>query len=151
MGHGDTICFADANFPSESLHTTTAVGSSTTRNCPVVIRADGLTIAPLLSAVATLLPLDTYTEYSVVKMMAAVPGDSLDPAVEERFRAAIETSQPGTFKIERVERFKFYDLAREAFAVVATGETASYGNVILTKGVLRVGVNDAGLDVFRMA
>ena len=39
-------------------------------------------------------------------------------------------------KIDMIERFKFYEVAKEAFAVVATGEGALYGNIILTKGVL---------------
>lgn len=136
MGHGDSICFADANFPSEGLGRP-------------VIRADGHEVAPLLRAVAKLFPLDTYTE-NPVKMMGAVPGDELDPTIEERFRTAIEPAQPGMFKVERVERFEFYERAKACFAVVATGETAKYGNIILVKGVLGVSDGPAEEAVFQL-
>lgn len=124
MGHGDAIVLADAHFPAESV-------------ARRVVRADGLRIAPLLDGIARLLPLDPYVEHPVA-MMAAVRGDVLDPSVESAYRAAIERHQPGMAKIERVERFAFYERAREAFAVVATGETAKYGNVILVKGLVPV-------------
>lgn len=145
MGHGDTICFADAHFPSESI----GGRGSNNSPAPLVVRADGHAIAPLLKAVAKLIPLDTYVEFPV-QMMAAVPGDELDPAIEARFAEAVESAQPSMFKVERVERFEFYERARSAFVVVATGETAKYGNVILTKGVLGVGVDDAGVEVYRL-
>ena len=67
-------------------------------------------------------------------MMAPVPGDTLDESVERRYRAALGY----TGRIERVERFAFYERARKAYAVVLTGETAKYGNVILKKGVVPV-------------
>lgn len=82
--------------------------------------------------------------------MGAVPGDELDPTIEERFRIAIEPSQPGMFKVERVERFEFYERAKACFAVVATGETAKYGNVILVKGVLGVSDGPAEEAVFQL-
>ena len=122
MGHGDEIVLADAHFPAESL------GSR-------VLRADGLRIAPLLDAILTLLPLDDYAT-APVAMMAAVDGDRLDPEVETEYRAALEPRHLGPLRIERVERFAFYERARRAFAVVATGETARYGNIILVKGLV---------------
>ena len=67
-------------------------------------------------------------------MMAPVPGDTLEPAVERKYRAAIGYEG----KIERVERFAFYERAKKAFAVVLSGETAKYGNIILKKGVTPV-------------
>ncbi len=121
MGHGDEIVLADAHFPGHSL------------GVPVV-RADGLRIPALLDAVLPLFELDSYVEAPVL-MMAAVPGDRLDPAVEAAYRAAIDRHAPSTPPIARVERFAFYDRARKAFAVVMTGETAKYGNVLLKKGV----------------
>lgn len=121
MGHGDEIVFADAHFPGESCNAR-------------VLRADGLRVADLLDAVLPLFALDSYVD-SPVMMMAAVPGDTLDPAVETSYRAAIDRHWPDTAPIARVERFAFYERAREAFAVVMTGETAKYGNVILKKGV----------------
>ena len=107
MGHGDEIVLADAHFPGES------VGRR-------VLRADGLRIPVLLDG--------------FLRLMAVV-GDTLDPPVEETYRAVIDRHAPDAPAISRLERFAFYDRAREAFAVVMTGETAKYGNVILTKGV----------------
>ena len=125
MGHGDEIVLADAHFPGESCNET-------------VIRADGLRVADLLDAILPLLKLDGYVE-SPVMMMAAVPGDELDPTVEESYRAAIDRHWPDTPPIARIERFAFYERTKEAFAVVMTGETAKYGNIILKKGVTPIG------------
>jgi L-fucose mutarotase len=121
MGHGDEIVLADAHFPGESLG-------------PEVIRADGLRIAPLLDAILPLFELDSFIPHPVA-MMDAVPGDSLDPAVEESYLREIRKYAPDTPPIERVERFAFYERSKKAFAVVMTGETAKYGNVVLVKGV----------------
>lgn len=121
MGHGDEIVLADAHFPGESCNAR-------------VIRADGLRIADLLDAILPLFALDSYADSPVI-MMAPVPGDELDPSVEARYREAIDRYWPDTPPIARIERFAFYARAKEAFAVVMTGETAKYGNIILKKGV----------------
>jgi L-fucose mutarotase len=121
MGHGDELILADAHFPGHSL------------GLPVV-RADGLGVAALLDAILPLMALDTFVP-APLAMMAAVPGDRLDPAVEAAYRAAIDRHWPATPPIERIERFAFYERAKRAFAVVMTGETAKYGNLILKKGV----------------
>jgi L-fucose mutarotase len=124
MGHGDEVVLADAHFPGES------VGQR-------LLRTDGLRIAPLLGAILPLFALDTYVEHPVI-MMAVVPGDALDPTVEAGYRAVIDKYWPETPPIQRLERFAFYERARQAFAVVMTGETAKYGNIILKKGVTPV-------------
>ncbi len=120
MGHGDEIILADAHFP----------GYSYNQN---VIRADGLRIADLLKAILPLMELDTYVD-NPIAMMAAAPGDELDPAVEESYLEQIAPIYPYA-GIERVERFDFYERTKEAFVVVITGETAKYGNILLKKGV----------------
>jgi L-fucose mutarotase len=124
MGHGDELVLADAHFPGHSVHAR-------------VIRADGLRVTDLLDAILPLMALDEYVA-SPVFMMAPVPGDHLDPAVENAYRAAIDRHWPRTPAIARVERFAFYEQARQAFAVIMTGETAKYGNIILKKGVTPV-------------
>jgi len=124
MGHGDEIVLADAHFPGESCNER-------------VLRADGLRIADLLDAVLPLFVLDAYV-VSPLFMMAPVPGDTLDPTVEVAYRQAVDRHWPETPPIARVERFAFYEQAKEAFAVVMTGETAKYGNIILKKGVTPV-------------
>ncbi|MBV7327599.1 L-fucose mutarotase [Chloroflexi bacterium TSY] len=125
MGHGDEIVLADAHFPGESLG-------------PAVIRADGLQIAPLLDAILPLFELDSYDEAPLL-MMDVVPGDTADPAVEADYRSAVDRSQPQTPPIQKLERFAFYERCRSAFAVVTTGDTRKYGNIILKKGVTPFG------------
>lgn len=121
MGHGDEIVLADAHFPGET-------------HGKRVLRADGLRIPDLLDAILPLFALDTYVESPLI-MMAAVSGDQLDPAVETSYRQAIDKHWPGTSPIQRIDRFDFYDRTKQAFAVLMTGETAKYGNILLKKGV----------------
>lgn len=121
MGHGDEIILADAHFPGDSFNET-------------VVRADGLHITELLDAILPLFELDAYVP-APLAMMAAVAGDTLDPQVEIDYRAIIETHAPDVAAIERIERFAFYERAKGAFAVVMTGDTAKYGNILLKKGV----------------
>ena len=121
MGHGDEIVFADAHFPGHTMNDR-------------VIRADGLLIADLLGAVLPLFALDSYVDDPAV-MMECVPGDTPDPSVEAGYRAVIDEYAPGSPPIRFVERFAFYDRAQEAFAVVMTGDTRKYANIILKKGV----------------
>jgi L-fucose mutarotase len=102
-----------------------------------VLRADGLAVATLLDGILPLLELDSYADPLV--MMAAVAGDQLDPAVEARYCEAIRRHAPQAPKPVRIDRFAFYDRARKAFAVVMTGETAKYGNLLLKKGVTPLG------------
>lgn len=125
MGHGDEILLADAHYPGDTF------GKQ-------VIRADGLGIPELLSAISPLFPLDSYVE-APLAMMAAVPGDALDPEVEKTYRAAIVAAgADGETAIERVERFAFYERSRSCYAIVMTGETAKYGNLILKKGLANI-------------
>ncbi len=123
MGHGDQIVLADAHFPGESLG-------------PEVIRADGLKIPDLLEGILPLFPLDTYTDASVL-MMAPVEGDQADPAVETAYASRISSHWPETPGLQKLERFAFYEQARNAFCIVITGDTAKYGNLVLTKGLVR--------------
>jgi L-fucose mutarotase len=122
MGHGDEIVIADAFFPGDSYGRR-------------VIRADGLGIPQLLKGILPLITLDTYVPAPLV-MMAAVKGDQLDPAVEAAYRREVDAVWPKTPAIERIDRFAFYDRAKAAFAVVMSGETKKYGNIILKKGVI---------------
>ena len=124
MGHGDEIVLADAHFPGDTFNDN-------------VIRADGLKIADLLDGILPLFELDAYVSDPLV-MMAAVEGDTLDPAVEAAYCAPIKKHAPEAPAITRIDRFAFYDRAELAFAVVMTGETAKYGNIILKKGVTPV-------------
>jgi len=125
MGHGDEIVLADAHFPGESFNRS-------------VLRADGLRIPDLLAAILPLFELDSYVPNPLV-MMSAIEGDTLDPSVEESYLKAIQKSNHNVAAIERIDRFAFYQRTQSAFAVVMTGETAKYGNIILKKGVTPMG------------
>jgi L-fucose mutarotase len=124
MGHGDEIVLADAFFPGNSCNSR-------------VIRADGIRIPALLEGVLKLINLDYAVEHPLA-MMQAGHGDALDPAVELSYRAVIDRLWPGTPATERIERFAFYERAKKAYAVVMSGETVKYGNIILKKGVIPV-------------
>ena len=124
MGHGDELVLADAFFPGDSFN-------------PRVIRADGIRIPALLEGILTLINLDPYVPHPVV-MMAPVSGDSLDLSVESSYREVIDRHWPGTPPTERIERFAFYERTKKAYAVLMTGETVKYGNIILKKGVIPV-------------
>jgi len=116
MGHGDELVLADAHFPAESVNAR-------------VLRADGLRVHDLLDAIMPLWVLDSYVADPVV-MMAPSDGDTLDPDVLARYRGAILRH------ITYLPRFDFYERTRRAFAVVLTGETAKYGNILIKKGVI---------------
>lgn len=123
MGHGDEIVIADGNFPAETF------GKR-------VIRCDGHGTTELLDAVMQLFPLDTYTEKPVM-LMEVVKGDPVVPTIWEDYKEIINKYEPENCKIEMIERFAFYERAKKAYAVVATGEEAIYANIILKKGVVK--------------
>ncbi|MGQ1909172.1 L-fucose mutarotase [Marinifilum sp. RC60d5] len=121
MGHGDEIILADAHFPGESYNNN-------------VLRADGIKIPDLLEAILPLFELDHYVDYPLV-MMSAVEGDQLDANVELSYMKSIKKTNSNVKSLQRVDRYAFYERASEAYAVVITGETAKYGNILLKKGV----------------
>jgi L-fucose mutarotase len=122
MGHGDEIVLADGNFPSASM-------------AQRLVRADGHGVPALLAAILQLFPLDTFVERPVA-LMAVVPGHNYQPTIWEEYRHIIQASGEPFTDFEYVERFAFYERARKAFAVLATGESALYANIILKKGVV---------------
>lgn len=124
MGHGDYIVFADANFPAAS------VGKDAK-----VIRADGHDISRLLRAILPLFPLDSYVPHPV-SLMQVVPGDTVDTPIWHTYRNILARYDVSETGIEQIERFAFYEKAKGAYAVVATGERALYANIILQKGVI---------------
>ncbi|XP_048419142.1 fucose mutarotase isoform X1 [Stegostoma tigrinum] len=130
MGHGDEIVLADANFPTSSL----------CRFGPTEIRIDGLGIPELLQAILKLFPLDTYVSCpaAVMDLVNEDKAKGLQTPIWEKYQELL--SNTGCAKpLEKIERFAFYERTKASFAVVATGETALYGNLILTKGVIPAG------------
>ena len=125
MGHGDRIVIADGNFPSAS------VGKNAT-----VIRADGHGTAELLEAILALMPLDTYVEHPV-NLMQVMAGDPVETPIWDTYREIVSrVGERDAGAIGEIERFRFYEEARDAYAIVATGETALYANIMLQKGVI---------------
>ena len=126
MGHGDTIVIADAHFASSAL-----AGRGK------LVRSDGHNAAKMVDAILQLMPLDGWAEHPVIALgvsdgngglMVGNAVQEILAVVEQHDSRAAETSLT-------VERFDFYDLARQAYAVLATGEADHYGCVLLQKGV----------------
>jgi L-fucose mutarotase len=121
LGHGDEVVIADANFPSHSLG-------------PRVVRLDGVDAVAAADAILTHLPLDTFAEAAAFRM--EVVGDpAAVPPICQTF-AELVTNLAGPFEVKSLERFAFYERARQAAFIVATGERRLYGNLILKTGVL---------------
>ena len=126
MGHGDELVIADGNFPSHS------VGKNA-----IVIRADGHGAAEMLEAVMKLIPLDAYVDKPAA-LMAVAPGDTCPtPEIWSIYREILNRYEPEHSDVEMMERFAFYERAKKAYLVIATGETAIYANILLKKGVVK--------------
>lgn len=121
MGHGDEIVIGDANFPSETY------GQR-------VVRADGLGGEALLSAILDLIPVDTYADGNLF-LMATTKGDP-EPEIWASYQK-IAKSKDSNAQVKFLERFEFYERAKKAFAVIASGEEAIYANIIIKKGVIK--------------
>ncbi|MFF2091081.1 RbsD/FucU family protein [Paenibacillus sp. NPDC058174] len=123
MGHSDEIVIADGNFPGAS-------------HAQRLVRADGHNIPELLDAILQLFPLDQYVEKPAA-LMGVVPGDTAETPIWAEYGAIIEARTGLKEPFEEVERFAFYERAKKAYAVIATGESALYANLILKKGVIK--------------
>lgn len=122
MGHGDEIVLGDGNFPSETY------GKR-------VVRYDGYNIPELLRAILSVFPLDTYVDKPVA-IMEIVPGDTVVPIIWDEYKKILAQHDDRQGLIRCIERFQFYEAAKTAYAVIATGEKATYANLILKKGVV---------------
>jgi len=122
MGHGDEIALVDSNYPAESCG-------------PTCIRADGSNNSEILSAVLSLMPLDSFVT-NPAHCMQVVDDPSAVPDTVQDFQKIINEVADAPRDICSLERFAFYERAAKAFAVVQTGERRLYGNIILKKGVI---------------
>ena len=123
MGHGDNLVIVDANYPAESAGRP-------------VLRFDGHPATAMLDAVLSVFPLDTFVPEAAWVMAVVGEPDAEEPIFAE-FRSLIRRHEGDGFTLAKLERFAFYQRARAAFAIVATGERRLYGNIILKKGVIR--------------
>jgi L-fucose mutarotase len=122
MGHGDELAIVDANFPAATMASR-------------LVRLDGVDAPRALSAVLTVLPLDTFVKSPVSVMQAVGSARQVPPPVRE-FQPIVDRAMGRRLRLASIERFAFYERVRQAFAVLATGERRFYGNIILTKGVI---------------
>lgn len=120
MGHGDDIVLADANFPAAT-------------HARRLIRLPGVDAARVLDAVLSVMPLDTFVDTPALTMQVVGDATAVPPAVKD-FNEVL--AHHGGQPAGSLERFAFYERAAKAFAVIATGETRVYGNIILRKGVV---------------
>lgn len=123
MGHSDSIVIADGNFPAETMG----------KNA-IVLRMDGHGVPEILEAILKVFPLDQYIEQPVC-LMDRVVGDNADISIWDTYKEIIKKYENrGIDVITELERFEFYDVAKKAYAIIATGETSQYANIILQKG-----------------
>lgn len=116
MGHSDAVVVADAHFPAAAV-------------ARRLVNLPGTTTPEVLAAIRTVVPLD---DVPAIDLMASAEGTVL--VVQHQLMAAAGVDESGT---RFVERFAYYEAAREAFLVIRTGETRKYGNVLLRKGLVR--------------
>ncbi len=125
MGHSDRIVLADGNFPAETMG-----------KHGKVIRMDGHGTCELLEAILKVFPLDTYVEHPV-NLMQVMPGDPVETPIWDEYESIVAAHDSrGARAVGEIERFAFYEQAKEAYAVIATSESALYANIMLQKGVV---------------
>lgn len=122
MGHSDEIVLADANFPAVTC-------------AKRLIRSDGHQLTQLLKAVLKFFPLDKTVEHPVALM--SVNSSEVAPVIWEEYRRIIQEYEPDFTEFEHIERFKYYERAKNAFGVIISGDTTFRANIILKKGVIR--------------
>ena len=122
MGHGDEIVLADGNFPAASHNNR-------------VVRLDAHGGVEVLKAIMSVFPLDTYAEANAV-LMEVVPGDKVETPIWAEYEDLLKNAEGDAVRMGHIERFAFYERAKKAYAVIATGEGALYANLILKKGVI---------------
>ena len=127
MGHGDDLIIADTNFPSDSVARQTALGRS--------LRIDGVSAAAATAAVLSLMPLDRFVEDAAARMEIVGAPDEVPP-VQREVQAAIDAAEGKAWPLVSIERYAFYERAKEAYCVIQTGERRFYGCFAFTKGVI---------------
>ncbi len=127
MGHGDTLVVCDTNFPADSIARQTVYGD--------LLRMDNLTCAEAVTAILSVLPLDSFVDDFAGRMEMVDAPDTVPP-VQAGVQAAINAAEGRPRPMVGIERFDFYDRAKEAYAVIQTGERRFYGCFIFRKGVI---------------
>jgi L-fucose mutarotase len=126
MGHGDEVVICDANFPADSVARQTVRGQ--------LLRMDGVSAPRAVRAVLSVLPLDTFVDDPASRMEVVGDASAL-PAVQREAQREIDDAEGRSVPFASVERFAFYERAKQAYCVIATGELRGYGCFIFKKGV----------------
>jgi L-fucose mutarotase len=123
MGHGDEIAVVDANFPAATM-------------AKRLIRLDGVDAVRAVEAILSLLPLDDFIDHPASRMQVVGDADAVPPVCQE-FQKQVDRAAGKRTPLATIERHAFYERVKRCYAVVATGENRLYGNLIITKGVIR--------------
>ena len=127
MGHGDTLAIVDTNFPADSVARHTVLGE--------LLRIDNVSAARAMQAILSVFPLDTPLQPSVGRMEVMGEPDTI-PAIQTEVQAQIDAAEGEPAPMYGIEHFAFYEKAKQAYCVIATGETRFYGCFLLIKGVI---------------
>ncbi len=126
MGHGDDLIIADTNFPSDSVARQTVTGK--------LLRMDA-SAPEAVAAVLSVMPLDSFVDDAAARMEIVGAPDEVPP-VQAEVQAAIDTAEGKPWPMIPIERHAFYARAKNAYAVIQTGERRFYGCFAFRKGVI---------------
>ncbi|KRQ01095.1 RbsD/FucU family protein [Bradyrhizobium sp. DASA03076] len=127
MGHGDRLVVCDTNFPADSIARQTAFGE--------LLRIDNVSTAKAVEAILSVLPLDTFVDDAAMRMEIVGQPQEVPP-VQREVQAVIDRAEGRSWPLVGVERHAFYEKAKTAYCVIATGERRFYGCFIFSKGVI---------------
>ena len=127
MGHGDRLVVCDTNFPADSIARQTAFGE--------LLRIDNVSTAKAIEAILSVLPLDTFVDDAAMRMEIVGQPQEVPP-VQREVQAVIDRAEGRSWPLVGVERHAFYEKAKAAYCVIATGERRFYGCFIFSKGVI---------------
>ncbi|MBN3853666.1 ribose ABC transporter [Paraburkholderia sp. Ac-20340] len=127
MGHGDEVVICDANFPADAVARDSVLGR--------LLRMDGVDSPRAVRAVLSVLPLDGFVDHPALRMEIVGDAHSL-PAVQREAQREVDDAEGRVVPFASLERFAFYERARQAYCVITTGEARGYGCFIFKKGVL---------------
>ena len=127
MGHGDELVVADANFPADSIARQTVLGR--------VLRIDGVDAPRALRAILSVLPLDNFVDSPAMRMEVVGAPEQFLP-VHQESQAEVDRAEGQVRTLGGIERMAFYERAKRAYCIIATGERRFYGCFILKKGVI---------------
>jgi L-fucose mutarotase len=127
MGHGDDLIVADTNFPSDSVARQTDLGE--------LLRIDNVSAAEAVAGILSVMPLDSFVDDSAARMEIVGCPEEVPP-VQQEVQQAIDSAEGKSWPMVPIERFAFYERAKQAYCVIQTGERRFYGCFAFRKGVI---------------